>query len=133
MEGMHRRNVTILTGGNKITHWTGSPSQEGGALKGVDMSPVAGPPVFDYDPAGNDREQMKFNLDTKIPGTTQDAQLDFIDKYKRGTTFPNADITGLPAGINWVVENALIKHASEGNTPSTLSIVLAEAAPYDPA
>src|SRR6185312_10556907 len=129
-EGMHRRNVTILSGGNKIDYWTGTPSQEGGALKGIDMSPVAGPPRFDYDPDGDDREQMKFNLDSKIPGADAEAQQAYIDKYKRGTMFENAVISGLPTGINWVVENASIKHSSEGNTPSTLSIVLAEAPPY---
>lgn len=128
-EGMHRLNVTILDGVNKLTHWTGTPSQEGGALRGIDMSPVGGPPVHDYDPTGNDREQMKFNIDTKIIGTTQALRDAFIARYKRGTRFPNANITGLPAGLDWVVENAMIKHAAEGNNASTLSLVLAEAGP----
>ena len=128
-EGMHRLNVTILDGDDQLTHWMGTPSQEGGALRGIDMSPVGGPPVFDYDPEGKDREQSKFNVDTKIIGKTDADRLAFIAKYKRGTRFTNANITGLPAGVDWIVENALVKHASDGNNASTLSITLAEAGP----
>lgn len=128
-EGMHRLNVQILDGDNQLTYWTGTPSQEGGALKGIDMSPVGGPPIFDYDPTGNDREQIKFNVDTKIPGNTPQAREAFIAKYARGTTFEAATISGVPAGIDWVVENALVKHSDEGSTPSILTITLAEIKP----
>lgn len=125
-EAMHRLNVTILEGGNKFTHWTGSPSAEGGALVGIDCSPVGGPPVFDYDTTGNMREQRKFTLDTKIPGTTEDARTAFVAKYANGTVFTNQKISGLPGTNNWIVENALPKHSADGNTPSTLTITLAE-------
>lgn len=128
-EGMHRLNVTILDGADKLTHWTGSPSAEGGALKGIDMSPTGGPPVYDYDPTGNDREQMKFNVDTKILGNTEVEQLAFIAKYARGTVFSAAKISGLPA-TDYVVENALVKHSADDKTPSMLSITLAEIGPH---
>lgn len=129
-EGMHRLNVVILAGPDEITYWTGSPSQEGGALRAIDMSPVGGPPVYDYDTTGDDRDQMKFNLDTKIPGADATAQNAFIATYERGTIFENASISGLPAGYNWIIENRSIRHNAEGNAPSILSIVLAEHRPY---
>lgn len=128
-EGMHRLNVTILDGANQLTYWTGSPSFSGGALKPIDMSPVLGPPRFDYDETGKDREQMKFEVDTKIPGADGAAQLAFIDLYARGTRFAAASLSGIStqdAGTDWIVENALVKHSADGNTPSTLSITLAE-------
>lgn len=126
MEGMHYLNVKILDGDDELTHWTGSPSAEGGALRGIDMSPVKGPPVWDYDPTGNSREQLKFTIDTKIIGSTEAKQNSFIAKYKRGTIFSGAAISGMPTAIGWIVENALVKHSAEGNTASTLTITLAE-------
>ena len=124
-EGMHRCNVTILDGDDQITHWTGSPSEEGGALRAIDMTPVGGPPTFVY--CGiNDRDQIKFNVETKILGATDEEQYAFIARYARGTIFTAAHITGLPLNIDWIVENATVRHSAEGNNPSTLSIVLAE-------
>jgi len=129
-EGMHRLNVTILDGANKLTHWTGSPSAEGGALRGIDMSPVGGPPIFDYDTTGNDREQIKFTVETKIPGTTETAREAFVARYARGTRFIGNKITGMPGGgeFDWIVENALIRHNADDG-PSMLAITLAEASP----
>ena len=132
-EGMHRLNVTILDGDDELTHWVGTPSQEGGALRGIDMSPTGGPPTWDYDEDDEDREQMKFTVETKILGTTDAEREAFRVKYKRGTKFLGSKISGMPPGLDWVVENASLKHSAEGNSPSTLTLTLAEIGPSEAA
>ena len=128
MEGMHRCNIHILTGDGQITHWTGSPALEGGNLRPVDMSAPGGPPVYEYC-GPNDRDQYKFNCDTKIIGATAEEQAAFLAKYALGTVFTDADISGVPTGLDWIVESHHVRHTAEGNTPSILSIVLAEIGP----
>jgi hypothetical protein len=128
MQGMHHLNVHILDGENELTHWVGSPSVEGGELNGVDMSPVGGPPVWDYDTSGNDRTQYRFTVETKIIGTSEAAQKAFIAKYAVGTQFPDAVISGVPEGLDWVVAMANPTHNAE-NEPSTLQIRLDEVGP----
>lgn len=127
-EGMHRCNVTILSGADELTHWVGSPSVEGGELVGIDMSATNGPPQFDY--CGTDaRSQYKFNVETKILGADATAQNAFIANYAVGTVFTAPTISGLPAGLDWIVEKANVRHNAEGNNPSILAITLAEVGP----
>lgn len=124
-EAMHRLNVSILNGA--VTHWRGSPASEGGQLQGIDVSPVGGPPHFEY--GQNDREQIKFNLETLILGADAAEQKAFIDSYARGTTFSAAQISGVPENLNWIIENANVRHNADGNQPSILQITLAETGP----
>lgn len=129
MEGMHRRNITILEGIDKLTHWTGTPAVEGGELNGIDMSGPSGPPVWDYDTKGDDRKQYKFNVDTKILGATEAEQEAFIARYPLGRVFRNDKISGLPGGLDWVIALANPKHGSDGEAPSTLTLRLDEVGP----
>lgn len=135
-EAMHRLNVTILDGSNQLTHWRGSPSVDGGALMGIDVSPVGGPPHFEY--GTTDREQMKITLETVILGADEAEQNAFIKKYSRGTVFSAPQISGISGiaglpddvlALDWVVENHRVRHNATGNDPSVLEITLAELGP----
>ncbi len=122
---MNHLNVQMLDGDNQITHWTGSPSSSGGDLTLTNCTPIGGPPYFDYDTTGNDRKPYTFKVETKILGANKAAQDAFIAKYKQGTVFPSSSISGLPTGLDFVVQSANVKH-SDGENPSMLEIGLHE-------
>lgn len=126
---MNRLNVTILDGNDQLTHWVGSPSVEGGELKGINESGVGGPPVWAYDETGNDRDRYTFPIETKILGADESAQNAFIAKYALGTRFNSPTISGLPADLDWIVTKANVKHDADGENPSILSITLSEVGP----
>ena len=126
---MNRLNVTILSGADQITHWTGTPGVDGGELKPINESPVGGPPVMAYDSTGKDRAPYTFPVSTKILGANAAAQNAFIARYALGKIFPNAAISGLPAGLDWQITKANPKHDADGENPSMLDIVLSEIGP----
>lgn len=126
--GQHHLNVTIFDGANQLTHWMGSPSAEGGELVMINMGAVGGPPAFDYDAGGDDRTPFTFTVETKILGATQAEREAFQARYAVGTIFPSSSITGLPSGINFVVQSSLPTH-NDGEEPSKLTIKLHEVGP----
>lgn len=133
---MTKLNVNILTGANQMDFWEGSPASEGGELDMIDVSPVNGPPQFDYDDTGNARKPYMFKMDSKIPGATTAAQDAYILKYKKGTKFTSDQITGLSSitggNIDFVVSQANVKHSDgQENARSTLSITLHEVGPVN--
>lgn len=122
---MSHLNVTIFDGANKLTHWRGSPATSGGALKMVNATPVGGPPQMDWDTTGDDRDPYEFNVETDILGADQAAQDAFIARYKQGILFSSDVITGLPAGVNFVVQEANVTH-NDGEDASRLALKLME-------
>lgn len=123
--GMQHLNVTIFDGAKRLTHWQGSPSEEGGELTMINMTPPGGPPQFDFDNTGKDRTPKTFTVETKILGSTLVSQMAFIADYKVGTLFLSDNITGLEAGINYVVQSANVGH-NDKEEPSKLTIKLHE-------
>lgn len=122
---MHHLNVTIFDGANQLTHWMGSPSEEGGELTMIDMTPPGGPPQFDFDSTGNDRTPRTFTVETRILGATEAEQNAFKERYKEGTIFSSNNITGLTPGINYVVQSANVGH-NDKEESSKLTIKLHE-------
>lgn len=126
--GQTHLNVSIFDGANQLTHWMGSPASEGGELMMIDMSPVGGPPQFDYDTDGSDRTPYTFTVETKILGATQAARNEFVARYANGKVFASDNITGLPSGINFVVQSANVSH-NDKEEGSKLTIKLHEVGP----
>lgn len=128
MQGMNRLNIIILDGAFNLTHWIGSPAAEGGELAMVDMSATNGPPTYDFDNTGQNRAQLKFNLETKIMGSTLNLQETFMNQYQVGKAFKSPSISGLPRGLDWVITKANVSH-NDKNEPSVFHIELSEVGP----
>jgi hypothetical protein len=123
--GQHHLNITIFDDDDELTHWKGSPTEDGGELKLIDMSPPGGPPQFDFDSTGNDRSPRTFEVETLILGETKADQDAFRAKYPEGKVISSDDITGLKPGVNYVIQKTGVTH-SDGEDGSKLKLSLHE-------